>query len=256
MVTLENVIAEKVGRISKEVSSLAKEVENRRPIGQLVDGTGNHSGTLPLINNYAGNYSDSLCNGMVNTCRPPSVTTESNTTINEIVTPSMPVANNNSRINILGLIGNEVPLPSFNDGNVSPQSFLKEMDAYFELRQIPTQYKMLILGRALKSKVKEWFELTVPQNCSYEEFKQMLLARYRGEAKRTIARNEVYNGRYPAKGNVTLSEHFLKIVGLTKLLDPTMPPSEVIQLTMRNFAPDICNLLIISRPQTYGQALR
>ena len=162
-----------------------------------------------------------------------------------------------ARSNSMNFTLGEIPLPRYGDkSHEHPIKFIRELEQFFELRNVPLELRKSVLCHALYDDPLNWADIQNFEGDSYEEIKEQLLSQFWDESKQQGVRYEVMNGKYDASKYRSMSEYFLQISQRARYLDPQIPTSEFLSCIANHFQRDIRSALIISRPQTAKEFLQ
>lgn len=146
----------------------------------------------------------------------------------------------------------DLAVPRFgNKSHENPVMFLNSLEAFFQLKSVPEKCKMLVVKNALVGACAAWLDLTVPLESTYNEFRRKFLNYYWDGPHQNSVRSKLNFGRYDPKNGLKMADYFLELGQLSKLLDPPLLPREFIDIAAQHFPPEVRNVLIVARPQSF-----
>lgn len=263
---------EQLINIDKQITDVNKSVHERvNQLTQEVDSMKNK--TRANISDFSGGSRENIRSGACNltdgnliNMLPSPVTSNINgsqcsisnilPTTNRLPNPDITVSKDPGRIHNNNFHGCDIALPIFNDADLtSPLVFLKELDEYFDLKLIPQQYKIMVIGRCLRKRARSWYDITIKPGCSYEEFRQQFLQYYWSAGIQLKARMSLYTEKYIQKPHETLTDYIMKKVRFARMLQPPIPDLEILNLLLQQVPISVRNVLLVAKLNSVNEAL-
>lgn len=153
------------------------------------------------------------------------------------------------------LIGNDVTLPKFNDRpEQNPVRYVKELEAYFKLKNIPPVIQMPLVQASLGPLCNPWYELTC-SGMNFLQFKEAFLEHFWDLNRQNQIRVAIANGKFDPRDNINYAEYFLRIGQKARMLTPPILDQEFIKIIASHFPNDIKNALIVAKPVDFREAI-
>ena len=125
---------------------------------------------------------------------------------------------------------NELVLPTFSDSNkqVAVQ-FLRELENYFKLKQIPDSLKLPLTASAITCAYsKIWLSAVYHDLKDYEQFRENFANISWSKPHQSRIRCALYQDKYSRKEGESMTAHFLRYANLASNLQPPMSEDDPI----------------------------
>ena len=151
----------------------------------------------------------------------------------------------------------DITVPRFcNSADQNPLRFIKDLEAFFELRGVPRYAKLSVVKQSLYANCIGWFEMHVSDDTSYDEFKDHFLGHYWDQSRQSEIRYQIMNGKYDSRKHGTMAEYFIVMGQQARFLDPVVPMGEFIGLMANHYPLDVRSVMIVSKPQGPQEAIK
>jgi len=135
----------------------------------------------------------------------------------------------------------ELSLLSFVDCNKqSVVTFMRDLNKYFEIKQVPENLKLPLFLRAIK--------VPFAQNCigseyhkidSYQSFKSQFSKLFWNKLEQSRVRCDIYQGKCDRNGRESMSEHYFRYAGLASNLQPPLTECDLVTALTSHFSMEI-----------------
>lgn len=130
----------------------------------------------------------------------------------------------------------EITHPIFDNNEfTNPHHFIRDMEEYFKIKDIPHELWMFVVKKGLKGSVLKWLQITMGELNDYVLFKKHFVKHYWGIRQQNQIRIEITQGKYNPKGNMSMIDYFMGIISKAKNLEPAMSDQELISLIIPHF---------------------
>jgi hypothetical protein len=151
----------------------------------------------------------------------------------------------------------DFPLPQYDvSAGTNPVFHIKQLDEFMKLRGIPKAHQLAIAFRSITGVMgKQWLETVSHKLTDYGDFKAAFLQVWWSAAQQSLARCNLYQGRYNRQSNLTLSGHFLQYATLGSYLDPRPSDPELIEAIRYHFPIGVQRAMLSNQLRTVAEAL-
>jgi hypothetical protein len=118
----------------------------------------------------------------------------------------------------------ELSLPTFFDCNKqSADTFLRELDMYFEFKNVPENLKLPIVLRSIKDPFPQnWVSSEYHKLDSYQRFKSQFARLFWNKFEQAGVRCDIYQGKYDKNEGEYMAEHYVRFASLAAYLQPPL----------------------------------
>lgn len=143
----------------------------------------------------------------------------------------------------------------YGDYKVHPKTFVKNLYELLrnvnDIRNIKT-----VIRNNLKGDAEIWYAIVEDKYDTLEQFIEIFLANFWGEAQQSKVREKLFNGRYRENMNDSKERYVLKKYSDVRYLEPKMPDTEIIKYLARHFNDEIRDVILIQGIDTIDRLLQ
>jgi hypothetical protein len=151
----------------------------------------------------------------------------------------------------------ELSLPSFVDCNKqSIVTFLRDLDMYFEIKQVPENLKLPLVLRVIKDPfAQNWVSSEYHKIDSYQSFKSQFSKLFWNELEQSRVRCDIYQGKYDRNGGENMTEHYVRYASLAANLQPPLTKYDLVTALTCHFSMDIQRAMLAANLKSSQEAL-
>ena len=151
----------------------------------------------------------------------------------------------------------ELSLPSFVDGNKqSVVTFMRDLDMYFEIKQVPENLKLPLVLRAIKDPfAQNWVSSEYHKMDSYQSFKSQFSRLFWNELEQSRVRCDIYQGKYDRNGGESMTEHYVRYASLAANLQPPLAEYDLVTALTSHFSIEIQRTMLAANVRSSQEAL-
>jgi hypothetical protein len=143
----------------------------------------------------------------------------------------------------------EISLPSFVDYNKqSVVTFMRDLDMYFEIKQVPENLKLPLVLRAIKDPfAQNWVSSEYRKIDSYQSFKSQFSKLFWNELEQSRVRCDIYQGKYDRNGGESMTEHYVRYASLAANLQPSLKEYDLVTALTSHFSMEIQRAMLTEK---------
>ena len=135
----------------------------------------------------------------------------------------------------------ELTLPTFNDSAKQvPLHFIRDLELYFKLKQIPDSLKLPLAFRAVQEPVaKQWFSSAYDRLGEYADFKKGFTDLLWNPNRQAGIRSKIYLDRHTPNAGETYVDHYIRYANLASTLDPPLQDADLLSALTAHYDPRV-----------------
>jgi len=151
----------------------------------------------------------------------------------------------------------KLSLPSFVDGNKkSVGTFMRDLDMYFEIKQVPENFNLPLVPRAVKDPfAQNWVSSEYHKIDSYQSFKSQISKLLLNELEQSRVRCDIYQGKYDRNGVESMTEHYARYASLAANFQPTLIEYELVTALTSDFSMEIQRAMFAANLRSAQEAV-
>jgi len=151
----------------------------------------------------------------------------------------------------------ELSLPSFVDGNKqSVVTFMRDLDMYFEIKQVPENLNLPLVLRAIKDPfAQNWVRSEYHKIDSYQTFKFQLSKLFWNQLEQPTVRCDIYQGKYDRNGGEYMTESYVRYASLAANLQPPLTEYDLVTALTWLFSMEIQRAILVANIRSTQEAL-
>jgi len=121
---------------------------------------------------------------------------------------------------------------------------LRDLDMYFELKEVPENLKLPLVLRAIKDPfAHNWVSCEYKKLDSYQSFKSQFSKLFWNELEQSQVRCDIYQGKYDRNGGESMTEHYVRYESLAANLQPPLTEYDLVTALTSHFSLEIRAML-------------
>jgi hypothetical protein len=185
-----------------------------------------------------------------------------------VVRPQSDTCNNNSDDEIVRIAGGGTPqlihdlakdigLPKFTDPSKQYiVHFLNDLESYFQLRGIPDSLKLVIAKSAVVDNyTSQWINTVYRDLQNYHQFREAITEFLWGPQAQSKWRCALYQGKYDADKDGSMTAHFLRYSAVASNLTPKITEAEMVDMISGHYPAYVQRTLLSARVKTIRDVL-
>lgn len=134
---------------------------------------------------------------------------------------------------------------------IHPVTFIEDLTTY--LKRFSYGSDLDVIFECLEGECRNWARIYKEQWNNVEDFKRDFLNTYWGEAEQSNLRKKIVQYKW-SKGQSTMLQHFISLVGQAKMLSYTIPEKQLVNDIMSHFPKNIQYAWATNQNQTVMEA--